>query len=146
MAAYATQTDLERAAGGADRLVQLADLDANGAGDAAVLSAVIADVERWIDSYLQRRYAVPLATVPEVIRRLCAEESVYQLKAGRSAVDQQAQARHEENLRWLEQVAAGAVAPGVDPPPPKSTSVQPESGDRSEVAGAVTRASTEGFW
>lgn len=145
--AYVTQADVERAAGGAAKLAQLADLDADGAVDALVLSETIADASRWMDSYIQRRHAVPLTEpVPDIVRRFCAQETVYLLKRPRGAVDQQDQDAHDELLRWLEGIAQGSVSLSVDPPPTHSSSVRPESGDRSDVDSAATRDSLKGLW
>jgi phage gp36-like protein len=145
--AYVTQTDVERAAGGAAKLAQLTDLDADGAVDALVLSETIADASRWIDSYVQRRHAVPLTEpVPAIVRRFCAQEVVYLLKRPRGAVDTQDQEDHDELLLWLRGVSEGSVSLGVDPPPTHSSSVRPESGDREDVDSAATRDTLKGLW
>jgi phage gp36-like protein len=147
VADYAVQADLERAAGGAANLVQLADLDADGSIDAVGLAAVINDASRWVDSYLARRYDVPLASPSDIIRRVTAEEAVYQLKKQRRAVDADARTEHEDNERWLEGVRDGAINPGVDPPPAKSTAVAATTGVRdSDDPDQVTRNSLKGFW
>lgn len=147
MAVYATQSDLEPAAGGAAKLVQLSDHDGDGAVDSAVIAKAINDSSRWIDSYLARRYAVPLEEPSDIITRITAEEAVYILKDQRDAVDDRAQARHDQNIEWLDGVSTGRINPGVDPGPPKSAAVAAVAASRdSNDPAAVTRNSLRGLW
>lgn len=152
MAAYCDQTDCERAAGGAANLLALADHDGDGSIDSTVLADAISDAERWIDSYLAKRYTVPLDEVPDIIRRVCAFEAVFLLKEDRDAVDARAQARHDEFRDWLEGVSYGRISPGVDPAPAKSTAITAKAGDRSAVTDSdgdstiTTRESLKGLW
>lgn len=146
--AYVTQADVEHAAGGAAKLIELADHDKDGVIDAAVYTKAVNDAERWIDSFLEGRFAdqVPLAEpVPDVIRRVCAQEVVYVLRDGRQAVDQRTQDRHLANEEWLNGVSQGRIGIGLARKA-KSTVTAAEVGDRSDVDGALTRSSTEGFW
>jgi len=150
--AYCDQTDCERAAGGSDKLIALADHDGDGSIDSTVLAASINDAERWIDSFLQRRYTVPLGEPSDIIRRVCADEAVYILKDYRDAVDDRAQQRHDENREWLESIVLGRVNPGIDPSPAKSTAVTAKAGNRTAVTDTdgdstiVTRETLKGYW
>jgi phage gp36-like protein len=152
MADYCSQSDLERAAGGAAKLVQLADLDADGTADATVLAEAINDASRWIDGYLARRYEVPLDEPSDVIRRVTADVAVYILKDNRDCLDDRAQVKYDQHRDWLEGVSEGRINPGVDPPPAKSSAVTATTGDRSTLtdsdgdATTVTRESLKGFW
>ena len=152
MAAYCTQTDVEHAAGGAAKLLALADQDGDGVLDAVLLADAINDAERWIDSYIQRRYSVPLDTVPDIVRRVCSAETVYILKDARDAVDSRAQSTHDEHRDWLEGVSYSRISLGVDPGPAKSSAVAAQVGNRSSNTDddgdsiVVTRESLKGFW
>ena len=144
--AYVSQSDVERAAGGPDRLVELADIDEDNAIDAAVLADAIEEAQGWIDSYLEQRHPVPLdEPVPAQVRRLCAQEVVFILKRGRQAIDDATQQQHEENTEWLRDAARGHRGIGLDQEARQTTPVKAEAGDRSDVTGAVTRTTMEGF-
>ena len=145
--AYSVQADVERAAGGADALITLADLDDDGDLDVASLAATIDEADAWINSYVPRRYETPLSAPSPIIRRISAQETVYLLEEARQAVSTRSNERHEENRQYLEGIATGAIIPGVDPPPAKSSTVAPAAvADRSGVTGALTRTSLKGVW
>lgn len=147
---YSTQADVERVAGGADELIELTDQDGDGVLDTAVLNDAIAAADSWIDSYAQRRYEVPFATVPDVIRRYSAQEAVYRLRQDRNNLTDRDDERHEELRDWLDQLSRGDVSVGVDPEPgPSDAHVAEESDREVEVAaepGKISRTSLEGFW
>lgn len=104
---YATVADLQDRLGEA-RLVQLTDLQSPPLGlvDQAVASKALDDAAAEIDGYLVGRYALPLATVPQVLRvhaltlahaRLLGERASEidrdEVKAAREFLDRVAQGR-----------------------------------------------------
>lgn len=82
--AYTTQEDLEHAAGGAEKLVELADRDNDGIIDAAYLARAQAAADGWCDSHLRKFSPADLAALraapTDTIRRLAAEETIYVLR------------------------------------------------------------------
>jgi phage gp36-like protein len=101
---YSTQAQVERAAGGTQNLIALTDLENAGAIDAAVLLDAQAQADSVIDGFLAERYSVPLASPPENIQRLAAEETVFILRERRQMVgesDVRAAERRETMLRDL---------------------------------------------
>jgi len=64
---YATLSDLTDRAGEAE-LRQIADRDRDGVPDATVIDAALADARDAIDGYIGTRYALPLVSVPPVVR------------------------------------------------------------------------------
>lgn len=140
--AYCSVTDIERASGGRDKLEQLTDHDDEGRVNETYLLTVVADAESMINSYLQHRYLVPIPDleVPEVIRNLCARETVYILKERREALTAEDEVRHEGRLEWLASANMGRVSPGVDPRLTKSSSVNPTTGTRESGDLTLTRA------
>lgn len=110
--AYATQTDLEQSAGGAARLVDLADYDKNGVADAAVVARAISEAEELVDGYARRlRDLLPFNPVPKKIKYLVADEAVYWLKQKRGvATDDDRVAKTEREL-LLERMAQGKWNP-----------------------------------
>lgn len=143
--AYCAQADVEKAAGGLERLIELTDHAESGNLDADVLNDAIAAADEWIDSYAQKQYAVPFDPAPSIIKRLSAEEAVYRLKDQRDSVTDRDADKHQERIEWLENLARGRVTIGDEPLPSRSSSVTPATGDRSDLAGAVTRDSLGGL-
>ena len=147
MAPYSAIADVQRAAGGREKLIQLSDNDSTGQVDVAVVDAAIAEADSFINSYFQHRFAVPVdpADVTEIIRRMSAREAVYLMKEDRQGLTDFDQERHEERRLWLVGVMDGTVSPGLDPRPNKSTSTVPATGNREDLDFSLTRTKLEGF-
>ena len=80
-----------------------------------------------IDSYLQKHYAIPLVTVPNIIRQKSTANTLYYMwssRANRSGMDETVKDNFEKNITWLKLVARKEVGIGIDPLPgsPSSTS------------------------
>ena len=143
--AYCTQADVQDAAGGSERLKEISDLENSGSIDSAVVTKAIAVADELIDSYAQRRHAVPFSPVPVRIRELSVNEAVYWLKKRRQRVlSDDEREDHSERIIWLENLAKGLVSPGVDPIPAKSTSVAGQIIDRSTDED-ISRDALKGF-
>lgn len=142
--AYATQTQIQLAAGGAARLVQAADWDNDGALDTDVLAQAQNAADGWIDSYARLRFATPIAAPSTTLVRIAAEEAVYWLRKQRGMVTDDDRKDHEERERWCKDLAAGRVRPD-EPLPAESTAVQSAWVDRPETE-PVSREGTKGFW
>lgn len=90
--AYATQQQIQIAAGGSQKLIELTDQEGTGALNATVLAEAQAKAEGLMDGYLRLRYAVPV--IPETpegvatLARLASDETVYQLRRMRQLVDE----------------------------------------------------------
>jgi hypothetical protein len=86
---YTTLEDLQHAAGGASRLVELADWDGDGIADATVLERAQLEADGFIDSHLRRFSAADLADLradpTDTIKRLAAAEAIFQLREKRPA-------------------------------------------------------------
>jgi phage gp36-like protein len=140
--AYCTQTDIQHAAGGSDRLVELADYDGDGSVDAAVITSVQAEVDGWIDSYFALRYSVPVDSPTSTVVQLAAAECVYRLKGRRQGLlGDDDRREHDERKEWLLHAAKGLVRPS-DPAPAAGDAV------RSAVVvnnRDVSRANLKGF-
>lgn len=142
--AYCVTADVQRVAGGADRLRELSDLESSGVIDAAAVTQAIEDADGWIDSYLTKRYTTPVATVPKALRRCSAQEAVYRLKQAKYAVEDQDKEQHEERRIWLEAISRGHATLGVDPESPKSAADVPELLER-DVEEDDSRDAFKGF-
>jgi phage gp36-like protein len=112
---YCSQDDLQDRLG-AEELARLADLDGDGTPDPGVIARALADADATIDSYLGRRYALPVASpdgsTPAVVRTRAMNLAVYFLKLGRDSVTDDVRDQHAEDMRWLERASLGRAALG----------------------------------
>jgi phage gp36-like protein len=126
---YCSQDDVQDRLG-ADELARLADLDGDGTLDAAVISRALADADAVIDSYLGRRYALPVATpdgsVPDPLRTRAVNLAVYFLKLGRDSVTDDVRAQHAEDMQWLQRASVGRVSVG------RAVGAAPAAGARTD--------------
>lgn len=111
MALYATLADLIARFREAE-LVQLTDLDNQGAIVVGTVDKAIADASAVIDAYLAPRYALPLATVPRVLLNICCDLARAQLYE--DAITDQVQKRADAAMALLRDIGKGNVSLGVD--------------------------------
>jgi phage gp36-like protein len=112
---YATQQDLiDRADNGEATLIELTDraVPPTGLVDANVVAKAIADADALIDSYLQSRYVLPLASVPKSLTRASVDIALYDLYGSRAPKG--VEDRYRDALRWLVDLSRGAVSLGLD--------------------------------
>ena len=107
--AYATPSDLARLGVAAAALSDVPVPDQEAALDAA---------SRLADSYLARRYRLPLVSWGDDLKRAVALIAAYDLIAVRGfapeGADEHLRLRYEDAIRWLEQVAKGEVEAQVE--------------------------------
>lgn len=104
---------------GEQELIQLSDPEAQ-ALHADVLEEALKDASGVMDSYLARRYTLPLATIPAVLVECCADLAIYRLMRLRPLGSlEDAKERSEAALAWLKDLASGkAVLTGLETPAP----------------------------
>jgi phage gp36-like protein len=86
-------------------MIQLTDRDnTTGVVNLAVLDAAIADAEAEVDSYISVRYAMPLASVPDIVKSMTADVARYRLYD--TEVPEIVEKRYDAALRLLRDVAA----------------------------------------
>lgn len=121
--AYITDADIEERLGSAT-FVQLADDDGDGNADAGVVAEARLGAEGEVDSYLARRFAVPidLNVHPELanlLKSVTLDLAAYRLRLRRPPVGDAAVRRYQDSVNWLRGVAEGSVelpsAAGVAP-------------------------------
>ncbi len=108
---YATQADLTDRFSTVE-LTQLTDRDNTvNAIDATVLERALLDADAEIDARLQARYALPLASVPQVLVNIACDIARYRLYDDR-ATDQVTR-RYEDAIRLLDKIGKGEVNLGL---------------------------------
>lgn len=141
---YCTQADVENAAGGADKLIQLSDLENTGLLDVAVVQKAIDAASQLVDMYVGRRFFTAVST-PTWLTEIVADEAVYRLRSRRNIVHEEHRLAHEERLTVLRDIGAGRAVPGVDPQPPKSSDVITQVVEVDSSVHPVTRDNLGGF-
>lgn len=129
---YCTQADiLERL--DEDTLIQLTDDEDAGAVDPAKVDRAIADADAEIDGYVGKRYTLPLAPAPNLLRKLSVEFSIYNLYSRRLGAPESWRTSYEDGRRLLENLAKGLVSLGVNEPngTPSAQPVEIESQPRA---------------
>jgi phage gp36-like protein len=85
--AYTTTSDLQDAAGGAERYLELTDWNNDGTSDAAVVTRAQEDADGWVDAHLRKFSPADLAalraTPTATIRRIAAAETIALLRERR---------------------------------------------------------------
>lgn len=107
----------------------------------AVIQRALQDADETINSYLNGRYTLPLASAPLVLVRVACEMARFYLYDDQ--VTEQVQDRHDANIKWLGEVSKGYVSLGVD-----SGGAQPESSAGAELVSSAAvwkRSSSAGF-
>jgi phage gp36-like protein len=121
--AYCIQTDLENAFG-ATLIVELTDDSGTGSADAARVARAIADADATIDAHLRAHYDVPLATTPDLIRKLSKDLAIFVLYQRRAAAFEMPEwmlVNHRDAMTMLGLIRKGEVDLGVEPPPAASS-------------------------
>lgn len=110
---YATQSDLELAAGGAKRFVQLTDWDEDQGPDPDVIAAALAFADSKIHEYIANRYEIPILNPSVQLRQLAADLAIYWIrsKKGELALTDVNSEEQEQRIRTLEAYRAGTLRP-----------------------------------
>jgi len=110
---YVTNADIEERLGGA-QYVQLTDDEGTGQADTDKVDEARLGAEGEVNSYIGRRYAVPvdLSRYPEladVLRSIVLDLVEYRLHARRPPVPPDIIRKRQSALQWLERVARGEI-------------------------------------
>lgn len=111
-------------------LIQLTDISNTGAIDYAVIEAAISDAGAEIDGYLSA-YPLPLSVIPASLTLKCCDIARYYLYDDHAP--EHVEKRYERAIKYLEQVARGAIGLGIDDAgnqPETENSALMESGGR----------------
>ncbi len=77
--------------------------------DDAVVDRAIADASAEINSYLKKRYTVPLASVPDVLAKKAADIARYFLHGKSAEKESPVTIAYRDAIAWLRDVAKGIV-------------------------------------
>lgn len=120
--------------------VQLIQLTNDEAGGDEIVEAVwsekASEADAEIDGYLGARYALPLVTVPALVKRLSLTITIYLLYRRRYGADEDFPAMvrrdYEDAVKMLNRISDGTITLGVQPAAPVNSerAAKLESHDR----------------
>jgi phage gp36-like protein len=102
--AYALLTDLEERFG-VDEINQLSDRDNDGVNDVGVVDGALDDATDEINSYLARKYTVPVVSVSANLKKTCCDIARYLLHG--DAATEEVEKRYKRAVAWLNDLASG---------------------------------------
>lgn len=112
--AYCTVIDIQAALDERD-LIRYTDDDDAGTPDQSKITAAITGAGAVIDTHIMGRYGADLSPVPDLIKDLAVDISVYRISSRRADAPEEFRKRYDDALRLLKQIASGdADIPGVD--------------------------------
>lgn len=140
---YATDADIELAAGGEDRLRDLADWDEDQVADADVIAKAKASADGVIDGYLRLKLgpdalASVRANPTPTLAELAAAEAVYWMKSKRNMAGADDIDQRKERERQLKMMNAGSFRVADAPKAQRAVFIEND--------GPVTRKGTRGMW
>jgi len=105
---YATQDDLITRYG-EQQLVELSDRgeELTGEIDAAIISDALISASALVDSYVGKRYRLPVSPVPLLLRNVCCTLAYFELHRGRYA--DETRVAYDDALRTLAQISNGTM-------------------------------------
>ena len=129
-----------------DEQLKPASIDAANPNCALIISrvnAAIASADQEINSYCGVKYSVPFATVPDEVKRLSVEITVYNLHKRRNVPDEIA-TRYDKAISQLKDIAKGIKTLGIDPAPAALSEGQPQT-NKTTSDRTFTRENMEGY-
>ena len=111
--AYITNADIEERLGSAI-YVQLTDDDGDDQADVGVVDEARLAAEGEVNSYLARRYQVPIdldkhADLADLLASITLDLVEYRLRSRRPPVPKDTTDRHTRTIDWLRRVADGRI-------------------------------------
>ena len=132
--AYIVQADLVPAHITEARLAELTqDTVTLATVNPTVVTAIILAASAEVDGYIGRRYALPLASVPELVKQLAIRVTLFRLHGRRpGAMTDALQDDYKDARRMLEEIASGTLTLGVQPEAnPSERTIQVAGQDRT---------------
>jgi len=126
---YATLEDM-RGLYGEGEVVALSDRAGTGEADEVLLAAALTRASSMADSYLARRYPVPLAAAPPVLVTVVCDIARHLLTGGPTSETDPIEERYKHALAWLSDVASGKADLPVAAPEGDGTGPAFSSGRR----------------
>lgn len=132
---YATLEDMRGLYGEAE-IIALSDRAGVGTADEALITDALTRAGSEADSYLSRRYSLPLAEVPPVLKTVVCDIARHLLTGGPTSETDPIEERYKRAVAWLSDVAAGQADLPI-PRPESGAGPEFSSGRRDWTAASV---------
>ena len=130
--AYCTLADLKKMFP-SEKLIMLTDDDNTGMVDEARLAEAIAQADADIDAYCAGRFQVPFSPVPDIVRKISVDLTIYNLYSRRlDEIPKTREDRYRDAIKKLEGIGKGLISIGEDPRPDPSGYVGGPEADRDD--------------
>lgn len=92
-------------------LISLTDDDGSGTVNQQRVDAAISDASSLMDLYLAERYSLPLSEIPEPLKKIAVDISLYFIYSGRfdDEIPDNIRTRYKEALTVLQKINEGAL-------------------------------------
>jgi phage gp36-like protein len=118
---YSTVTDIKKLLP-EELLIQLTDDENTETVNSSRVNEAIAQADAEIDSYCGIKYSVPFTTVPDIVKKISVDITIYNLYSRRVEVIPETRAdRYKNAIRQLEGISKGLISIGEDPAPAAPT-------------------------
>ena len=119
-----------------DTLTNLTDDTDSGTANDDVVNQAIADADALIDSYVGSSYAVPLTTIPAIIKNISVDIAIYNLYSRRTdTIPDIRKDRFTNALKYLQDISNGKIALPGDAIASESIRVTTVKSDRAFTIG-----------
>lgn len=98
------------------QLISLTDDHNTGAVVESIVTQAIADADSEIDGWIGKKYSVPLTTVPDIVKKLSIDISLYNLYSRSRGIPEDRKDRYRNAITFLKSVAKGEATLGEDDP------------------------------
>ncbi len=110
---YVSNTEIQQRVGAA-AYVQLTDDDGDGVADVAVVDEARLGAEGEVNSYLARRFAVPIdltvhAELADLLKSITLDLIEQRLRQRRPPLPEGTTSRYRDAIQWLTGVASGSI-------------------------------------
>lgn len=129
---YATRQQMEDAYG-EEQITLLSSRDLEVDEDS--ISRALTDASSLIDSYIARRYPLPLAFAAPVLVRPCVDIACYYLAQRATLLTEELRQRYDDAVKLLRDIAGGRAELSLD----RDADDRPESGPQVIVATGPAR-------
>ncbi len=144
MTQYATIADMELAFG-VQFVLKLSDRDNLKARNDAALNSVLTKASSLANSYIDKKYSIPLITPPDFLVSAVVDIAVYMQSRDRATGTDEMRKRYEDGIKLLEKIAKGDVTlAGNEPASSGSTGVAGTEGSKNVFVISKERLFTRG--
>jgi len=97
-------------------LVEITDDNLSGQINTDVIDETILYADTLIDGYLRSGYTLPLQTLPEIVKVIAIDLSIYRLYSRRFHTDmpESIKDKYKNSIKLLEQIQKGIVSLGIE--------------------------------